>query len=561
VLSAALLAVPAAARTSGAPSADSSGEAGLKDFAPAKFPAVPVVDNRWFPWVPGTRLVLDGHSKSNGKRGRHRIIATVTDLTKVIDGVRTIVVWERDIHDGKLEESAIHFDAQDVDGNVWLLGENPAAYPGGKFKRMLDVWVAGRQGAQPGVLMRADPRTGTSSYFHGLAPKVEYSDKARVAAVGGRTCVPAGCYDDVLKVEEWDPTDPKGGTQLKYYAPGIGNVRVGARHDPDNEVLALSSVRQLGPDGMAEARAAALDLEKHAYEDSKVYRQTPPLETCTPDGQCTRAAEADDAGQVELKDFNPASFPAIPRVDNKWFPLAPGTQLVLEGHANAEGQRGKHQIVATVTDLTKVIDGVRTVVVWEKDVQGGQIQESEINFNAQDIDGNAWLLGEYPAEYAGGKFKRAPDVWISGVAGARPGVNMRADPRPGTSSYFQGLAPAIDFNDKAKVAGTGGHTCVPADCYRDVLKIKEWNPHEPKEGFQLKYYAPGVGNIRVGAVGGKDKEVLVLRGVRQLDAAGLAEARTAALGLERHAYEGSKAYKTTTPLELCAGDGQCTPAR
>lgn len=288
VLAAALSAPGVAGAQPPGPSASGS-QVGLKDFDPAKFPAVPVVDNRWLPWVPGTRLVLDGHANSNGKRGRHRIIATVTDLTKVIDGVRAMVVWERDIHDGKLEESAIHFDAQDVDGNVWLLGENPAAYPGGKFERMLDVWIAGRHGAQPGVSMRADPQTGTSSYFHGLAPKVEYSDKAKVAAVGGRTCVPAGCYDDVLKVEEWDPTDPKGGVQLKYYAPGVGNVRVGARHDPDNEVLALTSVRQLGPDGVAEARAAALDLEKHAYEDSKVYKATTPLESCTAGGQCTPA--------------------------------------------------------------------------------------------------------------------------------------------------------------------------------------------------------------------------------------------------------------------------------
>jgi hypothetical protein len=263
---------------------------------------------------------------------------------------------------------------------------------------------------------------------------------------------------------------------------------------------------------------------------------------------------------VALKDFDPTKFPTAARVDNKWLPMPPGTQLVFQGKANRGEGLKPHRVVATVTDLTKVIDGVRTVVVWEQDINHDVLQESEINFNAQDQDGNVWLLGEYPAEYEGGKFKRAPDVWISGVAGARAGVNMRADPRPGTSPYFQGLAPAIEFKDEARVAGIGGRSCVPVDCYDDVLRIKERNPLAPQEGSQLKYYAPGVGNIQVGAIGGKEKEVLVLTAVRQLDANEVAKAREAALDLEAHAYKGSTVYRGTAPLESCDASGQCTPA-
>lgn len=264
--------------------------------------------------------------------------------------------------------------------------------------------------------------------------------------------------------------------------------------------------------------------------------------------------------EAALGDFDPAKFPASARIDNEFLPMLPGTQLVFEGKANRGQGRKVHQVVFTVTDLTKVIDGVRTVVIWDQDINQGELQESEIAFNAQDADGNVWLMGEFPAEYEDGEFKRAPDTWVTGVAKAKAGILMRADPRPGTSSYLQGLAPAIEFEDRAKVARTGGRSCVPADCYDDVLLIREWNPLEPQEGFQLKYYAPGVGNIQVGAQGGKEKEVLVLTRVRQLDEAELSAARAAALELEAHAYEDSLVYRNTAPLELCAADGQCAPA-
>ena len=48
----------------------------------------------------------------------------------------------------------------------------------------------------------------------------------------------------------------------------------------------------------------------------------------------------------------------------------------------------------------------------------------------------------------------------------------------------------------ARVEKTGQKNCVPTGCYDDVVVTDETNPDEPNDGFQLKYYAPGVGNIR-----------------------------------------------------------------
>jgi hypothetical protein len=249
-------------------------------------------------------------------------------------------------------------------------------------------------------------------------------------------------------------------------------------------------------------------------------------------------------------DFDRKKFTRSTRIDNQWTPLTPGMQFTFEGRANRGQGRLPHRVVFTVTDLTKVIDGVRTVVMWDRDFNAGQIVETELAFFAQDDDGNVWLLGEYPEEWEDGKFSGAPDVWFSGVADARAGIMMRADPRLGTSSYLQGFAPEIEFSDRARVHQTGQRTCVPLGCYDNVLVTDEWNALEKGDAHQRKFYAPGLGNIRVGAAGGTEQEVLVLVKLSHLDPGALAQAREEALKLERRAYRVRKdVYGGTQPAK------------
>jgi hypothetical protein len=253
---------------------------------------------------------------------------------------------------------------------------------------------------------------------------------------------------------------------------------------------------------------------------------------------------------ITEKDFDPRNFPAAPKVDNRWYPLVPGTQFVMEGRANRGHGRLPHQVVTTVTDLTKVVNGVRTVVIWDRDINEGQLEESELAFQAQDNDGNVWLLGEYPEVYEDGKLQGAEDTWIAGLQGAKPGVLMRANPRAGTPSYLEGFAPEIEFQDRAKVSKTGIRNCVPLSCYKEVLLIDEWNPLEAGDAHQLKSYAPGVGNIRVGAVNDPEAEELVLVKARHLSGDDLAELRGQALQLDARAYVVRKdLYRHTPPAQ------------
>jgi hypothetical protein len=242
--------------------------------------------------------------------------------------------------------------------------------------------------------------------------------------------------------------------------------------------------------------------------------------------------------QVTHKDFDRKNFSEdSTEIDNKFLPLVPGTQFVYEGTANRGAGQGTHRVIFTVTDVGKWVNGVRSLVIWDRDFQDGELVEEELAFFAQDDDGNVWNMGEYPEERENGKFVGAPSTWLAGVAGAQAGVAMRANPRPNTSAYFQGIAPAIEFLDKARVFKVNQKTCVPVDCYTGVLVIDEWNPlAQPEDGHQFKFHAPGVGVVRIEARGGVEEETLVLTKLRHLGPGEMAQARQRTLQLDRRAY-------------------------
>lgn len=266
-------------------------------------------------------------------------------------------------------------------------------------------------------------------------------------------------------------------------------------------------------------------------------------------GSAPPSSDPQAARNVTDMDFDKGSFHDPTSVDNQWMPLEPGSQLSYVGYINDEEGRVEHRVVTTVTDLTKVIDGVPTVVVLDRDYNAGQLTEAELAFQAQDDTGTVWSLGEYPEEWEEGKLTGAPDTWIAGVAGARPGILMRAEPRVGTPQYRQGWAPEIEFDDTAKVLKTGSRTCVPVRCFSGVLVTDEWNPSEPG-AHQHKYYAPQVGNVRADFAGEqeKEKETLSLVKLAHLDGPALAGIHRQALALDKRAYTTSRRlYQHTQP--------------
>jgi hypothetical protein len=205
-------------------------------------------------------------------------------------------------------------------------------------------------------------------------------------------------------------------------------------------------------------------------------------------------------------------------------------------------------VVFTVTDMVKQVDGIDTVVVWDRDFQDGALAEAELSLWAQDDAGNVWNLGEYPEEWENGALAGAPSTWLTGRQQAIAGIHMLADPVPGGPAYVQGRAPRIDFFDKAKVVKADQRTCGPTGCFKGVLVTNEWAPlNQPEDGHQLKFSAPGVGVVRIEPLGGVEQETLVLTKDNTLTDAERAEARAKVVTLDTRAYNLAKDIWQGTP--------------
>lgn len=179
---------------------------------------VDVVDNPYFPLEPGTTFIYEGESESTPTRE----VVNVTKKTKEILGVTTTVVHAQAFEDGVLIEDTFDWYAQDEEGNVWYFGEDTKELDeNGNVVSTEGSWEAGVNGAEPGIIMLAEPKKG-DKYQQENAPDVA-EDMAQVIGFEDSVCVPYGCFEDVLVTKEWTPLE-QGIVEHKYYAQGVGFI-------------------------------------------------------------------------------------------------------------------------------------------------------------------------------------------------------------------------------------------------------------------------------------------------------------------------------------------------
>jgi hypothetical protein len=188
--------------------------------------------NVWFPLARGTHWLYRQYTPG----GNRRVDARVLPGTRRIDGVSTTgVAWTVQVG-GRTRVSMTRWYGVDRSGNVWWFGQRIGLGP------RLDTlaprsWLAGRRGAEAGVVLTAHPRDG-DGYLNARAPRV-VERRSTVTSLDGTVGTTTKTYRHVVVTADRSTLAPLDDVQ-SFYARGIGLV---AQQDVTSTSTSLSLVR------------------------------------------------------------------------------------------------------------------------------------------------------------------------------------------------------------------------------------------------------------------------------------------------------------------------------
>ena len=245
-----MLAILTIAAVAAAAALGAAGTAAAQDYDPKIDPADFTTDitNRWLNLPAGKRLVYETETED----GEERIVITVSGATKTVMGVETLVVRDRVFVDGELEEDTRDYLAQDKAGNVWYFGEDVDNYEDGKLANNDGAWLAGVDGAKPGILFPANPQVGQE--YRQEFYKGEAEDMARIVALDQTVTSKLGIHEGCVRTLEWTPLEADS-EETKFFCPAVGGVALVA----DRQGKATENLAQL--------RLGATDDEDDDDED------------------------------------------------------------------------------------------------------------------------------------------------------------------------------------------------------------------------------------------------------------------------------------------------------
>jgi hypothetical protein len=178
------------------------------------------IDNAYWPMASGSTWV---YRETDQQGVAQRVDVTVTDETKMVMGIEARVIHDVVTQNGQVVEDTLDWYAQDKAGNVWYLGEDTKEYENGKVVSTEGSWEAGVDGAQPGIIMPAQPEPGVTyrqEYYSGQA-----EDAAAILSATEWVQVTFGSFRHVLLTKDFTPLQPEI-LEYKFYARDVGPVLV-----------------------------------------------------------------------------------------------------------------------------------------------------------------------------------------------------------------------------------------------------------------------------------------------------------------------------------------------
>ena len=187
------------------------------DLDPDRFTAD--VDHPYFPLRPGTRWT---YREVNEEGTTVDVVVIATSVTRrIANGIDARVVRDTVREDGQIVEDTFDWYAQDDDGNVWYLGEDTAEFEDGEIASREGSFEAGVDGAQPGIIMPAEPEAGQRYRQEFLEGEAE--DEGAVLGTDELVEAPIGQYDHAVLTRDTNRLEPDV-SEYKLYARDVGLV-------------------------------------------------------------------------------------------------------------------------------------------------------------------------------------------------------------------------------------------------------------------------------------------------------------------------------------------------
>jgi hypothetical protein len=184
--------------------------------------------NPYFPLTQGESHVLTGTIQDGGSSLPFSRSRTVLGSGPMVLGVETVMMLDEEFKNGLITERTIDYYAPDKDGTIWYFGEDVTNYAYDDAGTLTKTeagssWRAGKNDAQPGIVMLAAPQVG-SKLFLAHAPVEEEMEFSQVESISVDLTVPTGSYADVIQLYIESQADPDL-RELTFWAKDVGLIR------------------------------------------------------------------------------------------------------------------------------------------------------------------------------------------------------------------------------------------------------------------------------------------------------------------------------------------------
>ena len=247
------------------------------------------------------------------------------------------------------------------------------------------------------------------------------------------------------------------------------------------------------------------------------------------------SVRTDREPEPDPPEFDPANFVDPTTSTNPYHPLRPGIQWVRGGTTEVGHRKVPHQVISTMTDVIRIIDGVPSIAMLDQSTDSGEICQVGFDYFALDKDGNVWLMGGYAEDFEGGEYTNVETAWLGTAGGGIPGILVPGVVTRTTPRWYISTS-GDEAPSGAEPVAVGIDVAVAFGGFQNVVAILE--------GFlgaidnEIKYYAPGVGVVLNEPQNRSlHQDHFELLNMFQLSPEGLAEVSQVVLNMEEHARE------------------------